>query len=441
MKHLQKTTADVSYSRNPDEKFELLSKAFELFSFETSRLETAYTSLKEQFKELNLELQVTNNKLHQKVAELDAITDYLKTLLNNITQGIVFVDTQGTITTYNNAAETILGINHFSALFNNFWQNFNDEIFGFSMREALASKQSPGTLFIEYNSPNGHHSEVEITTTMVFKSPTTNDHHESPPPPETLGILVMIRDVTDIRRLQLLANRSDRMKELGEMAAQVAHEIRNPLGGIKGFAALLKRDLGGTPELQQMASYIVEGTDNLNRLVSQVLDYARPLQPHVEIVDLLALLKEVQQHVLADENFNKPNIEISIETLLENAWIPLDQQLFKSALLNLIVNAIQAMPEGGRLTLSLKQKRNDLVLTVADTGIGIRPDNLGKLFSPFFTTKPKGNGFGLPRVHKVIQAHEGTIDVTSTLGKGTTFTIKLPLKNVTPHPTLSGARE
>lgn len=433
MKHLQKTASEVTHSSNPNEKIELLSKAFEMFSFETARLETAYTSLKEQFKELNLELQEANHKLHHKVAELDLITDYLKTILNNITQGIVFVDLSGTVTTFNNAAEIILGTKNFSVLFNSFWQNFNDEVFGFSMREALASRQTPATLYKEYNAPDGHHSELEINTTLVLKNNAPVDLDSAAPDSTSisipsLGILVMIRDVTDMRRLQLLANRSDRMKELGEMAAQVAHEIRNPLGGIKGFAALLKRDLGDSPDLQQMAGYIVEGTDNLNRLVSQVLDYARPLQPHFEQIDLLALLKDIQQHVLADEYTNRPNIEISIETSLQHAWISLDQHLFKSALLNLIVNAIQAMPEGGKLTLSVKQKRNDIVLSVSDTGIGIHPDNLGKLFSPFFTTKPEGNGFGLAEVHKVIQAHEGSVDVVSMVGKGTTFIIKLPLK-------------
>lgn len=427
MKNLQKTATDISCNRNPDEKFELLNKAFELFSFETSRLEIAYTSLKEQFKEVNHELHIANSKLQDKVTELDTITDYLNTLLNNITQGILFVDNQGVITTYNHAAEVLLGVNQFSVLFHSFWHNFQDNSFGFSMKDALTSREAPGNTSIEYNTPNGHHSEMEITTTMVIKGHPSVKNLGSQNIPTTLGILVMIRDVTDMRRLQLQAHRNDRMKELGEMAAQVAHEIRNPLGGIKGFAALLKRDLSNNPELEQMASYIVEGTDNLNRLVNQVLDYARPIQPHFETVDLVTVLQDVQQHVLADEGICKSNIEMSIESTLESAPIQLDPQLFKSALLNLIVNAIQAMPNGGKLTLSLKQKRNDLVLTISDTGIGINQENLTKLFSPFFTTKPKGNGFGLPRVHKVIQAHDGSIDVSSSVGAGTNFTIKLPL--------------
>lgn len=426
MKHLQQTTSEATQSHTSKEKYELLSKAFEMFSLETSRLESAYASLKGQFKELNLELKETNSKLQYKVSELDQITEYLNSILNNINQGILFVNLQGFVITFNQAAEVILGIKRETIIFNNFWENFGDETFGFSMRKALTHQPTPKTICIEYNSPPGLHLELEVSTTLVqnpnASDPTPNSHPSLQP---SQGILVMIRDITDIRRLQLQASRSDRMKELGSMAAQVAHEIRNPLGGIKGFASLLKRDLADNPSLQQMANYIVEGTDNLNRLVTQVLDYARPFHPHFERIDLLPLLKKLQQHVLADEAINKANIGISIESSLENAWAFIDEQLFKSAILNLIVNAIQAMPNGGKLTLSIKSKRNDLILTISDTGTGISRENISKIFSPFFTTKPEGNGFGLAEVHKVIQAHEGTIDVSSRAGKGTSFIIKL----------------
>nr|MBA3817065.1 PAS domain S-box protein [Parachlamydiaceae bacterium] len=383
-------------------------------------------SLKGQFKDLNLELQEANNKLQHKVSELDLITEYLNSILNNINQGIIFVDLQGLITTYNHAAETIIGIKRELVILNYFWDIFGDRTFGFSMEEALASHPIPNTLCTDYNSPNGLHFELEVSTTLLIHNDNSSDfssRHSATSQP-SLGILVMIRDITDIRRLQFQASRNDRMKELGGMAAQVAHEIRNPLGGIKGFASLLKRDLCDNPPLQQMANYIVEGTDNLNRLVTQVLDYARPYHPHFEKIDLPILLKEVQQHVLADENINNQNVEIVVESSA-TAWVFLDQQLFKSAILNLIVNAIQAMPQGGKLTLSIKNKRNEIILTIADTGIGISSENIIKVFSPFFTTKPEGNGFGLAGVQKIIQAHEGTIDVTSTPGKGTSFVIKL----------------
>jgi signal transduction histidine kinase len=239
----------------------------------------------------------------------------------------------------------------------------------------------------------------------------------------------MIRDVTEMRYLQTLADRADRMKVLGEMAAQVAHEIRNPLGGIKGFASLLKRDLISHPEMQQMAASIVEGTDNLNHLVDQILHYSRPVQAHTEATDLILLLKQVKEHIMADANIYKSNINIHIETSFSKISLPLDTGLFKSALLNLIVNAIQAMPNGGTITLALRKQLYHVILSVSDTGTGIPEDLIPKLYSPFFTTKREGNGLGLIEVQKVIHAHGGTIDVTSIVNQGTTFIIKLPIKH------------
>lgn len=232
--------------------------------------------------------------------------------------------------------------------------------------------------------------------------------------------------ITD--HLQALADRTDRMKLLGEMAAQVAHEIRNPLGGIKGFASLLKRDLADHPQMEQMADYIIEGTDNLNRLVGQILHYARPLQPHLEKVDLIAVLKELKLHIAADESINRHNITLAIDTAFEELFLSLDPSLFKAAMLNLIVNAAQAMPDGGALSICIQKKFGHAVLTITDTGIGISEENLAKIFSPFFTTKSEGNGLGLAETQKIIQAHKGTIEVASTVGKGTTFIIKLPLR-------------
>jgi PAS domain S-box-containing protein len=433
MKHLQKAAKEVSGNLTSQEKIDSLNKAFEMFSQETTRLEIAYAALSEQFKDLNLELEETNLKLKNKVIELDIITSYLNSILNNISQGIIFIDLNGIVTTYNPAAEFILGIDKEKILFSNFWDSFKDDIFGFSMHEALATKKSPETTFTTFRSDLGIHYELEIDSTFVFQEDGEKNQRNLESVIPTQGMIVIIRDITDIRHLQTLANRSDRMQELGAMAAQVAHEIRNPLGGIKGFASLLQRDLKENPELQQMAGYIIEGTDNLNRLVTQVLNYARPIQPHMESTDLIGLIEEMKQHILADGSFDKQRVEITSETDLKQLLVYLDPQLFKSALLNLIVNAIQAMPEGGKMTLGVQEEQGNAIVKVSDTGIGIPKENIEKIFSPFFTTKPDGNGFGLAEVHKVVQAHDGVIDVVSTVGSGTTFSIKIPLKKKTKN--------
>lgn len=402
-----------------DEKRERPRRSFHAFSLETARLESAFNGLKEQFQFLNLELQETNEKLHQKIAELNTITNYLKCVLDNMVQGILFVDINGIVTTCNRSAENILRTDSQALLFHSFWDHFDDRVFGFSIRHALEHQQNEMVDCITYTSPNNLQTELEVTANFVEKTTTAdNDSIHSQ------GILIMLRDISEMRYLQIRANRADRMKLLGEMAAQVSHEIRNPLGGIKGFASLLKRDLVQFPEQQKLANYIVEGANTLNRIVGRILHYTRPIQTHLENIDLLLLLTELKQHILADTNINQQNLSVSIECFHKTLFLLLDASLLKSAILNLMVNSIQAMPHGGKLTLTVYCQPSHTILTITDTGTGISQENLSKLYSPFFTTKPDGNGLGLAEAQKVIQAHGGTIDVTSTIGKGTTFTIK-----------------
>lgn len=228
-----------------------------------------------------------------------------------------------------------------------------------------------------------------------------------------------------MRQLQLLAMRHSRMHELGEMAAMVAHEIRNPLGGIKGFASLLERDLADQPALKEMASYIIQGTDSLNRLVTRVLHYARPIQMQLRPTDLIQLITELIEHVSADAILSQSS-EIVTALPAGPVTLLIDPSLIKSAVLNLIVNALQAMPDGGKLSIGVTTTEDQALIAIADTGIGIPEENLEKIFSPFFTTKSEGSGFGLSETHKNIQIHGGAIAVASKVGVGTTFTIFLP---------------
>lgn len=384
------------------------------------------TSLDQQFESLNLELQDSNYQLQNKVAELDVITDYLKNILDNMLQGILFLDLNGTIITCNAAAEKILSVESSQVISRRFWEVFKDDVFGFSMHAALnptVGQQETSIYTVKYSCPlpQPHQSELEVMTAFAL-------NHNDGSKRQNQGLIIMVRDVTEMRCLQTLAARADRMEALGEMAAHVAHEIRNPLGGIKGFASLLVRDLADHPASQKLAASIVEGTDNLNQLVDQILHFARPVPLHPEKRDLMALLEEIKHLFMADANNYKPNIAILIDAPFEKMILSIDAAYFKSALLNLLANAVQAMPEGGTITLSVRKQPGVVILSVSDTGIGISEETLSKLYSPFFTTKPNGNGLGLVEVQKIIQAHGGTIDIISAVNKGTTFTIKFPLQ-------------
>lgn len=404
-------------------------QALKQFSLETARVEWIYQNLEAHFTHIQQNMKDLHIRIGGKLAELNFVTKYLETILNHISQGIIFIDIHGIVTTYNAAAQKILAISENDLLLHPFENFFSDDFFGFSLKEAFRSQLCPKISFLAWTRPDGKKFELEIEASfLALNADKTSFDYREAPVSSIQGLLLLIRNLTELRQLQLMVNRHDLLKELGEMAAQLAHEIRNPLGGIKGFATLLHQDLQDKPDLQLMAGHIIEGTDNLNRLVSAILHYTRTFQLQLEVVDLVLFCEELKLFMQADLSWN-PQIDLQIQPLKTPLLVPVDRQLFRSALLNLLVNATQAMSEGGKLTVSLDKTEDEAIIQVIDTGKGIEKEHLNKLFSPFFTTKETGTGLGLAEVQKVVQAHGGWIGVQSELGQGSCFTIKLPLKN------------
>jgi len=339
----------------------------------------------------------------------------LSMLLKRIDEGVLCLDHRGIVVLCNPKAQLILDSPNENLLLKNFHDYYQDDFFGFSIKEHLKNQLNLKNHFARVPTKSGQEKELEVSTI-----------------PYSEGLLVLINDITDLQRLQAAAHRSNRLKELGGMAALLAHEIRNPLGGIKGFASLLKRDLHDRPDMQHMVDFIIQGTDNLNNLVTNVLNYAHPFHINYEVTDLIAQVNDLLLFVKADPLLAK-NIHFNVKAGCKRIELPLDKQLFRSALLNLIVNSVQSMPDGlGSITISLKTEGDWAVIAIADTGCGMSQDNLRKIFTQFFTTKSDGNGFGLLEVHKVIQAHKGNIEVISNAlpsdNHGTVFTLKLPLQ-------------
>ncbi len=409
--HLEEKAQEAKHGKTPEERIDALLQAFELFCQETSRLEVAYKELKDEFGKVNIELDKTNHQLESKVEELNRLSGYLGSILSHISQGLMYIKFDGTITTFNEAFEAILGKSKKEVEGKRYDALFPDKFFGFSMKEALISKIAYPFTRVTIGKEKERFYEVECSLNGAD------------------GLIVLMRDVTRLKVLELIANRNDRMQELGEMAAQVAHEIRNPLGGIKGFASLLKRDLKDLPEQAKMADYIIEGTDHLNRLVTQVLNYSRPVMPHFELIDLNELVHDAQNFIKLDCNI-EPQPRIILKLPESPVTVQADFALLKGALLNLLVNSCQAMPKGGTITITTKKTPNEAVLEVADTGIGIPKEIQEKVFSPFFTTKANGNGFGLAEVHKVVRAHGGTIKLVSDEKVGTVFTVIIPMQGL-----------
>lgn len=381
---------------------------------------TSVDALKMQCYALNSKLSETNHKLNHKKGELDLITYYLNSLLNHMSQGLLFINIDGYIITCNPAAEALLNIKTQDILFHQFADHFADNLFGFSVKQAIDKCEAPPNSLRLVTLPSGKNLELEVNASLIV--PTKETEVEG-----LNGLLILLRDMTQFHHLQEMANRHDRLKALGEMAAMLAHEIRNPLGSIKGFASLLARDLHEHPALFRMAQDIETGADNLNRLVTNVLNYSRPLQLSLVATDLIEVVRDLCRHIEADASLS-PKIRLDFHSSLATLEAPIDVMLAKSALLNIIANAIQAMPNGGTISISVECDTDFALVRIKDTGEGISPENLKKLFQPFFTTKAKGNGFGLAEVHRVVQAHAGKVEVQSKLEQGTTFIVSLPLK-------------
>ena len=241
-----------------------------------------------------------------------------------------------------------------------------------------------------------------------------------------MGALVTLRDLESLERIGTQLQVSERLAALGRVTAGVAHEVKNPLNSMRLWLENLKESLPADQEIPQQAVRVLDSEiDRLDRVVKRFLDFTRPVELHLEDTHLAELLAEVVAVA-------RPQIErgkVQAETLLPDnvPAVRVDRQLVKQAILNLVLNAMDAMPNGGRLTVALRRRGEMAEVTVADTGCGIAPEHRARIFQLFFTTRPGGSGIGLASAFRIVQLHNGSIDFESEVGRGTTFRIELPL--------------
>ena len=235
-----------------------------------------------------------------------------------------------------------------------------------------------------------------------------------------------LKEQTDILfQTEEQLRRADRLSALGELSAGMAHEIRNPLGSIKGAVEILKDDYQPDEAKYEFIQILQKETDRLNHIVQEFLGFARPKQPEFQYADLNEAIESVL--TLTAQEAKKAGVKVEKKLDPAIGRRSLDAGLLKQAFLNLILNAIQAMPSGGVLTVESGLREDAVVVKIADTGIGISDENRKKLFSPFFTTKKSGTGLGLAITYRIVQNHRGTVDVKSEPGKGTAFSVKIPI--------------
>jgi len=231
------------------------------------------------------------------------------------------------------------------------------------------------------------------------------------------------------RELEDRLNQTERAAVIGRLTQSVAHEIRNPLNVINlsidhASSCYAPEDEGRRKQFTRLLASIKDEIERLNRLVSDLLNYGRPARLSVEPLDLRKLTEETL--ALVQPQADVQGVDVTLDDDGSPAEILGDRERLKSFISNLAINALQAMPNGGHLSAHLARNDGMVELRLADTGIGISEEAVGKIFEPYFSTKQAGFGLGLAVTKKIIEEHQGTIDVQSALNRGTTFTVKLP---------------
>jgi two-component system sensor histidine kinase HydH len=242
------------------------------------------------------------------------------------------------------------------------------------------------------------------------------------------GRVILFKDLTEMRALRRELEKNRRLATVGHLAAGVAHEIRNPLSSLKGFATYFKEKYRKEERDQEIAGIMIQEVDRLNRVVSQLLEFSRPMRLHLQTVALKALVEDTFR--VAGQQAAGAGVILDLQMDDDQRRARIDADKMNQVLLNLCYNAMDAMPEGGRLTVRIVDNEDGLLcLEVRDSGAGIDARDLPHIFEPYFSTKKSGTGLGLAIVHNIIEAHQGKIRIDSRPGEGTNVRIALPADN------------
>ncbi len=357
-------------------------------------------------------------RVHGAITEAVTLQERTDRILAGMPDGVLVLGPTGLVETMNPAAENMLGLSR-------------SEVSGKHFIDAFSEHRAVRNIIEQiYDDPNALSTyETDIPSTASEPLPASITWslvtHETESGPT---IILNINDLTEVKRIERQLRRSQRLAALGTMAAGVAHEIRNPLGSIRGASQLLAREMEQNKKLQEFVEVIIQEVDRLDRTVEQLLGFARPMK-----ADMMPLpLEEPIERVLMmlTPEIEKRNIHVHKDIPSSLRKIKADQSQLTQLFFNLFLNALQAMPEGGELSITAHEEpragdahASSVILRIRDTGQGMSQDVLEHLFMPFYTGREEGTGLGLAIAHRIIEEHGGSIDVMSEVGKGTTFTL------------------
>jgi PAS domain S-box-containing protein len=394
---------------------------------EIGRLALAFNHMASQLRQQRTALEGANAELRQRLNELADLKSYTDNILASLTNGIVTVDLDGRVVTLNPAAEMMTGFFAGEVI-----GRYCTEVFartaelGEILMETIATRSASPGVAVTLHRRNGRTLAVEISAAPL-KAGEGKD----------LGVIAAIRDLTVMRELESRLRRSDRLAALGELAAGLAHEIKNPLTSLMTFSRHLPRRFDDEHFRARFQSVVPRELERINGIVEGLLELARPARINFTAVRLPAPLERAAE--LYAQEMESRGVQVTRDYARDLPAVWVDAEAVYQALVNLVRNALDAMPSGGKLTLragwsdehhgvrpGLAGARRVRV-EIEDTGIGIPGADADRVFNPFFSTKTGGTGLGLALTHKIIEDHGGSIDFRSTVGQGTVFRIVLPL--------------
>ena len=361
------------------------------------------------------ERQLHSVQLEEATRSLADLRALHERIVESIRSGLITTDLNGLIYTFNAAAEEITGYQakdvrgqNASIFFGDIERQIAD-----SMNAATTGKVSP-RFETDCLTESGFMLRLGYSIAPLFAESG-----------EVSGLVITFQDLTDVRVMEETARRQDRLAAVGRLAASIAHEIRNPLAAMRGSIQMLRSELDGESDQAQLMEIILRESDRLNKIVADYLNYARPRPTELKEIDVCALVRETFTLLR-----NSPEISDG-HTLKEDLPIKAlmvkgDAEQLKQVCWNVARNAVKAMPDGGEFRISAARTEGDRVnMTFTDNGYGMTPEQVERLFEPF-TSTTGGTGLGLSIVYQIIRDHNGTINVRSRQGEGTTISIELP---------------
>jgi len=380
---------------------------------EIESLVADYEKMIRELQENKAELLKLNEANQNRADSLEEFNQYL---LESINSGIVTLDRQGNILTLNNAAEKILGAEageyvgrHYVELFKN--EDQLNQVLAAALGEGVVSDYREFTLTTE----EGVRRMLGMTVSLI------QDHRQ-----ESVGVSLLINDLTELNLLREELETKHRLAALGEMAGGLAHQLRNSMGAIMGYSHLLKKKVENIGQSPTSIKALIQETREAEKLINQFLNFTRPFHCQPVECNFKELLRETIESFQVMENCK--DIEFSVEEI-PDINLSIDPLLIKQALANIIDNACNAYDERrGAVHISARVEAEALVVRIEDFGCGIERDDIEKIFTPFFSSRPQGTGLGLPLAGKIIDIHDGRILLDSRPGQGTVFTVSLPLE-------------